>query len=605
MSLKESLIDRNKSHKKSKTQKFDFNQKKNHITIKATEVENHSNQINKNSRHSLMFGNENINATINPFYSYNFNPETNILNNENQKSQEPLPPFSRANKKKTIKLSPSKLKNVLDTLNNNNKTLNNNKSKESEKVDKYLYPKKNKNYINFLDRNKIRNIKLTNLNIFKEYLNEKVMSSQEHNLKAGLLSSLNMENTNTNSKRNPKKSIIELALFSNNNALKRARTLYNRRLKKLSLHELMEINPYHYVSNKVKFSKRIEMGLISDKLGDMDSGNSKFIAKNNISFFPGKSSKKSKNNRVIETFQVSYNKNLLHKSGLVWRILQKFYVRRKAIIPSFKLACKFKAYTELWKYHSMLIEKLLVNYSKFKWFLEKNKYIREEVFEEFIGCKKLEGEIKGEISFSKKVFLAFDDAGIGLINIKVFFLIMEITSKSGNILEKVSFICDLIEEFELINEPSSVNVMDMYDLFKYLLVYENAQKDGKGFLESIKEELNGGEKLEENIYINKNELYEFLVNNRYFLKIFQGFKIQYKYAEINYIEEVNSCFNSTVRNVKKFLNEQNEVISDCEKDYYKFENVLQSIQDKTDKKEKIKIFLNELEKDETQDEYQE
>ena len=182
---------------------------------------------------------------------------------------------------------------------------------------------------------------------------------------------------------------------------------------------------------------------------------------------------------------------------------------------------------------------------------------------------------------------------------------MEITSKSGNILEKVSFICDLIEEYELINEPSSVNVVDMYDLFKHLLVYENAQKDGKGFLESIKEELNGGEKLEENIYINKNDLYEFLVNNRYFLKIFQGFKIQYKYADVNYIEEVNSCFNSTVRNVKKFLNEQNEVISDCEKDYYKFENVLKSIQDKTDKKEKIKIFLNDLDKDETQEEYQE
>jgi len=62
-----------------------------------------------------------------------------------------------------------------------------------------------------------------------------------------------------------------------------------------------------------------------------------------------------------------------------------------------------------------------------------------------------------------------------------------------------------------------------------------------------------------------------LVNNKYFHKILQGFKIQYKYSEINYIEEVNSCFNSTVRNVKKFLNEQNEVISDCEKDYYKFE----------------------------------
>ena len=601
MSSNEAKIVRNNSHKKSKTQKFDFEPKSNHITIKATDTESNSSQTKKNNRHSLMYGNENINnIAINPFHSYNFNPEVKILINETQKSQEPLPKFSRANKKKTIKLSPSKIKKVFDSL-NNNKELNSNKSKSSQKWDKYLFPKKNKNYINFVDRNKIRNIKLNSLNIFKQYFDDNLITKKKDNLKSGLLSSMNMENS---SKRNPKKSIIELALFSNN-AIMRARTLYNRRLKKLSLHELMEINPYHYVSNKVKFSKRIEMGLISEKLGDMDSGNAKFISKNNISFFPGKLSKKSKNNRVIDTFQVSYNNNLLHKSGLVWRILQKFYIRRKSIIPTFKLACKFKAYKELWKYHSMLIEKLLVNYSKFKWFLEKEKYIREEVFEEFIECKKLEGEIKGEISFSKKVFLAFDDAGIGLINIKVFILIMEITSKSGNILEKVSFICDLIEEYELINEPSSVNVVDMYDLFKHLLVYENAQKDGKGFLESIKEELNGGEKLEENIYINKNDLYEFLVNNRYFLKIFQGFKIQYKYADVNYIEEVNSCFNSTVRNVKKFLNEQNEVISDCEKDYYKFENVLKSIQDKTDKKEKIKIFLNDLDKDETQEEYQE
>ena len=171
-------------------------------------------------------------------------------------------------------------------------------------------------------------------------------------------------------------------------------------------------------------------------------------------------------------------------------------------------------------------------------------------------------------------------------------------------IEKVNFICDLLEEYELLNEPKSINIIDMYDLFKYLFVYENAQKDGKGLLESIKEDLNGGEKLELNIYINKSDLYDFLLNNKYFYKIIQGFIFQYKYSEFNYVEEVNSCFNSTVRNVKKFLNEQNEVISDCEKDYYKFERTLKSIQDKNDKQEKIKLFMSELEKDEAE-EYQE
>ena len=36
--------------------------------------------------------------------------------------------------------------------------------------------------------------------------------------------------------------------------------------------------------------------------------------------------------------------------------------------------------------------------------------------------------------------------------------------------------------------------------------------------------------MELNIYINKSDLYDFLVNNKYFHKILQGFKIQYKYV---------------------------------------------------------------------------
>ena len=75
----------------------------------------------------------------------------------------------------------------------------------------------------------------------------------------------------------------------------------------------------------------------------------------------------------------------------------------------------------MWKYHSLLIEKLLVNYSEFKWFFEKEKLIKEEVFNKFLECKKIQEEIKGEISFAKKVFLAFDDLGFGEINIKNFF----------------------------------------------------------------------------------------------------------------------------------------------------------------------------------------
>jgi hypothetical protein len=590
MSIKEEIKGR-EIYLRNKTQKI--------ILPNKDEQENQNNNLKRPIRLTLKHQNRNL--KIMTYNSQKLNNELLFSKQEIHKNPEQKQILNTLKNGRTINISSFKKNNVFNPLNRITKTINSNDSKYSKTLNKFhLYPKKNKNYINFVDRNKIRNIKLTTLNIFHQYLNEKSISPKENILKSEFFDNIDSE---MNSKRNQKKSKIEFNLYSNNSS-KISKSHFKNRLRKLTLNELMDINPYHYVPSKVKFSKVIEMGLISEKLGDMDSGITHHIVKNNVNFFRDKSSKKSKNNRVIDTFQVSYNKNLLHKSGLVWRILQKFYVRRKGINPSFKQACKFKAYTELWKYHSMIIEKLLVNYGKFKWFLEKEKFMREEVFTEFIECKKLESEIKGEITFAKKVFLAFDDTGIGIINIKLFFLVMEITSKYYNILEKINFICDLVEEFELINEKNSINILDMYDLFKNLLVYENAPKDGKGFYESLKEELNGGEKIDLNVYINKNDLYDFLVNNRYFHKILQGFKIQYKYAEANYVEEVNSCFNSTVRNVKKFLNEQNEVISDCQKDYYKFERALKSIQDKNDKLEKLKIFVSELEKDEAE-EYQE
>ena len=596
MSIKEEKKGRDNMHKKNKTQKINFSNKEIFNSIEEDTSENQKNNFNRLTTFPIKYPNKNF--KIRTFNSQKLNNELLLSKQDIKKNHEQKQILNAIKNRRIMNFSSFKTKTSFNSLNGITNTINYNDSKYSKTLNKFnLYPKKNKNYINFLDRNKIRNIKLTTLNIFHQYLNEKSNSPKRNILKSDIFDNIDSER---NSKRNKKKSKLELNLFSDNSS-KISKSHFKNRLRKFTLKELMDINPYHYVPSKVKFSKIIEMGLISEKLGDMDSVITHHIAKNNMNFFIDKSSKKSKNNRVIDTFQVSYNKNLLHKSGLVWRILQKFYIKRKGINPSFKQACKFKAIAELWKYHSMIIEKLLVNYDKFKWFLEKEKFMREEVFTEFIECKKLESEIKGEITFAKKVFLAFDDNGIGLINIKLFFLVMEITSRYNNILEKISFICDLVEEFELLNEKSSVNILDMYDLFKNLLVYENAQKDGKGLYESIKEELNGGEKIDLNVYINKNDLYDFLVNNKYFHKILQGFKIQYKYAEVNYVEEVNSCFNSTVRNVKKFLNEQNEVISDCAKDYYKFESALKSIQVKNDKLEKIKIFINELEKDEAEE----
>ena len=529
----------------------------------------------------------------------------------------------------------SKLKTQLNSITISQKNYRTIKTTNSP--DYKLFPKKNTNFINFVDRNKIRNIGLISLNLFDDYLEEKNVSINKdekkkaykkkdtnlykdfrrNSVKANFFNSnsnaINVENNLQKKLRNieyNRRFQVNNYNNNNNNFLMKTRNILKNIRKKLSLHQLMELNPYHYVSNLVKYSNSIQMKTISEKLGNIHGAHFNIKATSQKHFFRGQShtNKNLKthqnNNRVISSFQVTFNSNLSHKSGLVWRILQKFKQKKNNIIPSFRHACKFKAYLELWKYHSLLIEKLLVNYSEFKWFFEKDKYITEEIFNEFLECKKMEEEIKGEISFAKKVFLAFDELGIGEINIKTFFLIMEITSKSNNNLEKINFISQLVESYEYRNEEKSVNILDMYELFKCLIIYENSQKDSRCLFEAVKEDLNKGEKLEENIFVSKNAICNFLLNNKFIHKLIQTFKIQYKYADVNYIEEINSCFNSTVRNVKKFLNENNEVMCDSDNNYRKFEKVLRSIQNKEAKREKTKNIEDELENDNNEESYE-
>ena len=495
-----------------------------------------------------------------------------------------------------------------------------------------IFQKQNQNFINFVDRNKIRNIGLVSLKLFDDYIEENNKSIKTNNnqknspkkkdinlykdykrnsIKANFFNTnsnfINDENNMSNKLKKLSKDknnalVINSYNNYNNNYIARAKMKLKNVRKKFSLHELMELNPYHYVSNIVKYSNSIQMKKISEKLGDIHGADFNIKATSQRHFFRGQSykshSKKHQSNkRVINSFQVTFNTNLSHKSGLVWRILQKFKLKRNNIIASFRQACKFKAYAELWKDHSMIIEKLLVNYNVFKWFYEKEKLMTEEVFYEFLECKKMEEELKGEISFAHKVFLAFDEIGLGEINIKTFFLVMEITSKSNNNLEKINFITNLVEEYNLRNEEKSVNLFDMYELFKCLIVYENSQKDSRNLYEAIKEDLNNREKIDSHIYITKHEVCNFLLNNKIIHKLIQGFKLQFKYANVSYIEEINSCFNSTVRNVKKFLNEQNEVMCDSENNYYKFEQVLKSIQYKNSKKDKTKKIEDEFDND--------
>ena len=436
-----------------------------------------------------------------------------------------------------------------------------------------------KNTISYIDRNKIKKLNSMSLKIYETYLrrnNQPLMNGKNYTEKADIfnrnnndyllnnLNSINIDNKNVikgdsdknNSRDNSEKSENQISNYKN----KIQKTLKKFNIeRKYGLKQLIEFNPYHYVSDMVRYCNTVEMKNISEKLSRVNGASFNKKATTKLLFFKNENiTNKRRIGKVIHGTAVSLNKNLSLKGGLVWRILARITILSG--YNSFYIACKFKGYSELWKHYSLLIEQLLAKYSEIKWFLEKNKYMKKEVFVEFLTLMKLVP--KNDNTFPNKIFLLFDEESTGEINFKLFLFIMELTSKTSSDIEKIIFYVELFSDLYL------------YDL--------------------LKNEFNEGEKLSTNFYINKQQLYQFFLNNKFIQKLLQNFWIQYKYADIIYNEEINSSFNSTVKNVKKFLNQQNEITELSINECSNLEKILKAIKAKEKAEVGLKNLNNEL-----------
>ena len=227
--------------------------------------------------------------------------------------------------------------------------------------------------------------------------------------------------------------------------------------------------------------------------------------------------------------------------------MQKNYVSSE-----FKQICKFQGYKELWHYYGMLIEKLILNYPFFKWFLEKEELMGEDVFKEYLQCLKI--DINIDESFPTKVFLLFDDYGEGKINIKIFFFIMKLVSTTSDI-DKLNFFMKLFEDINKKDEELCINVLNIYEILKSLINYHGWNKIKKNLLKNMRIEFNDDKAIEKDLYISKNKMINFFINNKLINQIIDKFKREYKFSYITYNERINNIFFNTVRNVKKFLNE--------------------------------------------------
>lgn len=412
------------------------------------------------------------------------------------------------------------------------------------------------NLIKFEDRRKIKKLNSSKvLRLYQLYLQRKNQKFQIDEL-------LPTDRTFSNKKIESEKN----NLFSNYNNINhplnksfynysnistyRSKQKSNKNKRKYNLNILMKLNPYHLVSTKVKYSNYIDMKDISNKLTELDDGGIKIRRTETPLFFKNSNIKNNKIGKMINSSFVQFNQKISHECDFIWRILSM--IKKVSGYSPFYTSCLFKGYYELWKNYSVLIEQLLVKYPLFKWYLDKNRYMKEEVFNEFISCLKL--ETKNDKTFATKILLLFGENG--LIDIKKFLLIMELSSISTDIVEKVNFIEDLLYVEELKGQEHYINVMEMFMLLINIFNSPNCKKDIKYFKEILKNEFNKGKKFNNDLFINKRQMSELLLNNKFMQKKLNEFSNFYKNADKNYEEQINFHYNSNARALNNIFSDE-------------------------------------------------
>ena len=412
------------------------------------------------------------------------------------------------------------------------------------------------NLIKFEDRRKIKKLNSSKvLRLYQLYLQRKNQKFQIDEL-------LPTDRTFSNKKIESEKN----NLFSNYNNINhplnksfynysnistyRSKQKSNKNKRKYNLNILMKLNPYHLVSTKVKYSNYIDMKDISNKLTELDDGGIKIRRTETPLFFKNSNIKNNKIGKMINSSFVQFNQKISHECDFIWRILSM--IKKVSGYSPFYTSCLFKGYYELWKNYSVLIEQLLVKYPLFKWYLDKNRYMKEEAFNEFISCLKL--ETKNDKTFATKILLLFGENG--LIDIKKFLLIMELSSISTDIVEKVNFIEDLLYVEELKGQEYYINVMEMFMLLINIFNSPNCKKDIKYFKEILKNEFNKGKKFNNDLFINKRQMSELLLNNKFMQKKLNEFSNFYKNADKNYEEQINFHYNSNARALNNIFSDE-------------------------------------------------
>ena len=463
----------------------------------------------------------------------NFNNQNNSFRNKSQR-----------NSKYFIQLK----------ISNNNSSYVDKNSNTKRNSDLKLNKMFNKNLINFDERMKIK--KLNKIKVLRLY----GLYFQRRSQKLRLDELIPLNSTFSNQKYETDERYFLKNYNNNNYSANNSFSNYskidkNEKIKKRkkpkrshTLNELMLLNPYHLISGKVKYSNPGEMEKISEKLKELNSSKVNNIQlENKTYFFKNSNMKNNKIGKLINTSYVQLNEKILYESDFIWRILS--IIKKVRYYSPFYISCLLKGYYELWKNHSILLEQLLVKYPIYKWFFEKNNYMKEEVLDEFISCLKI--DLKNDKSFSKKLVLLFGENN--LINLKKFFLIMELTATNDEFKEKVKFIAELLADIKLKDEVNCINLVEAFYLINNIFNSSNYRKDIKYFNDILNKEFNDGKKIDKDIYISKKMMNELFLSNKFLQKKIREFVFKFENADKIFDEQINLHFNSNLRKLNEIF----------------------------------------------------
>ena len=471
---------------------------------------------------------------------YRFNSSSELTNSNTQNNSYKEKSKDISNEIIKIMISPS-------NSNSSKKNVNLNHKLRKIKLNKMF----NKNLINFDDRRKIKKLNsYTALRLYGLYLqtkNQKMQMDEIIQLNRTVSNQNYITDSNYLDKNFNNNNYTSNNSFSNIPIIKTGKQL-NKHKKNYSLNELIKLNPYHLVPEKVLYSDNVETEKISEKLTELNTKRINIKNSNKTFFFKYSNMKNNKIGKMLNNFLVQFNGKISYETDFIWRILSMI-INIQGYSPFYN-AFLFKGYSELWKNYSILLEQLLVKYPLFKWFFERNKYMKVEVLREFISCLKI--EIKDIESFTRKLILLFGENN--LIDTKLFLLIMELTSNADDIVEKVNFFVELFSDLN--NEENCINIKDLFNLFRNIFKSSNCRKD-KYFSEILKKEFNNGKKFDNNLYISKIKIRELFLNNKFIQKKMKEFIYTFDNADKNYYEQINTHFYSNARMINNiFSNEK-------------------------------------------------